>query len=188
MPFGSRPGLLRQGVLELVAPADSAFDRISQRFCANSLNLSNLHHLVNFNLPLRPRPLKLNVGGTFLACESRLADREMPVQNLRAAHHLKDRPASNAGADRARRELNSRVMQWLVLCGIPYRGSGALASPDPANQPPSSHLGQATRPPGGSTAHLQLPKSSTRYPCLQAAHGQAVFASVQLPENNNPPV
>jgi hypothetical protein len=25
-------------------------------------------------------------------------------------------------------------MQWIVLCGIPYRGSGATASPDPTNQ------------------------------------------------------
>ncbi len=25
-------------------------------------------------------------------------------------------------------------MQWIVLCGIPYRGAGALASPDPTNQ------------------------------------------------------
>lgn len=175
MPFGSRPGLLRQGVLELGALTDSAFNSISRRFCANFSNLSNLQPLVNFNLPLRPRPLKLNVGGTFLACDSRLADREMPVQNHRAAHNLKERPAFNAGADRARRELNSRVMQWLVLCGIPYRGSGALASPDPANQLPTSLFGQATRPLGGSTAHLQLSKSSTCYLCLQAAHGQAVL-------------
>ena len=28
---------------------------------------------------------------------------------------------------------NSWVLQWHVLCGIPYRGSGALASPDPTN-------------------------------------------------------
>lgn len=109
-----------------------------------------------------------------------------PFRNHRAAHNLKERPAYNAGADRAHRELNSRVMQWLVLCGIPYRGSGALASPDPANQLPTSLLGQATRPPGGSTAHLQLSKSSTCYLCLQAVHGQAVFTSVQLPENSNP--
>ena len=40
------------------------------------------------------------------------------------------------------------------------------ASPDPTNQLPSFPLpssGQATRPPGGSTAHLQLSKSSTGY-------------------------
>jgi hypothetical protein len=28
----------------------------------------------------------------------------------------------------------SWVLQWLVLCGIPDRGSGAFASPDPTNQ------------------------------------------------------
>ena len=68
------------------------------------------------------------------------------------------------------RELNSRVLQWLVLCGIPYRGSGMRhlrISPDPANQLPTSLIGQATRPPGGSTAHLQLPKSSTHGSSLQ---------------------
>src|SRR5438876_7654612 len=52
-----------------------------------------------------------------------------------------------------------RVMQWLVLCGIPYSGSGAKASPDRTNQLPTSLIGQATWPPGGSTAHLQLSKS-----------------------------
>ena len=42
-------------------------------------------------------------------------------------------------------------MQWLVLCGIPYRGSDCAAnaaSTDPTNQLPTSLVGQATRPPG----------------------------------------
>ncbi len=110
-----------------------------------------------------------------------------PFRNHRAAHHLKERPAFNAGADRARRELNSRVMQWLVLCGIPYRGSGALASPDPANQLPFSHLGQATRPPGSSTAHLQLSKSSTCHSCLQIAFALALNRCLPPAENSNLP-
>jgi hypothetical protein len=46
-PFGSRPGLLRQGVLELVALADFASYRSSQRFCANLLNLSKFAPCVN---------------------------------------------------------------------------------------------------------------------------------------------
>jgi hypothetical protein len=52
-------------------------------------------------------------------------------------------------------ELLGHAMVLFSL-GIPYRGSGALASPDPTNQLPTSLLGQATRPPGGSTAPLQL--------------------------------
>jgi hypothetical protein len=62
-------------------------------------------------------------------------------------------------------------MQWIVLCGIPYRGSGALASPDPANTITlASHFpqsGQALWVPGGFTAHLQLFKSITCFSHLQ---------------------
>src|SRR5271163_2831233 len=47
--FGSRPGLLRQGVLELVAPAGFAFDRNPRHFCANFLNLSNFRFDVKPN-------------------------------------------------------------------------------------------------------------------------------------------
>src|SRR5208337_57819 len=75
----------------------------------------------------------------------------------------------------------------LFSLGIPYRGSGALASPDPTNQLPNSHLGQATRPPGGSTAPLQLSKSSTRHPRLQAMPVQSGIISVQPDENINRP-
>jgi len=49
-PLGSRPGLLRQGVLELVAPADSAFYRTHCRFCANLLNLLIFGPHVKLNL------------------------------------------------------------------------------------------------------------------------------------------
>ena len=71
--FGSRPELLRSGVLELVALGCFAFDRFRYRFCANLLNLSNFHLLVKPNLFHRPRPLKLIVGGLFLIRESRSA-------------------------------------------------------------------------------------------------------------------
>jgi hypothetical protein len=42
-------------------------------------------------------------------------------------------------------------------------------SPDPTNQLPFSLLGQATRPPGCSTAHFDLSQSSIRFPGLQLA-------------------
>jgi hypothetical protein len=35
---------------------------------------------------------------------------------------------------------------------------------------PLPTTGQAHRPPGGSTSNLQLSKSSTHYPCMQATH------------------
>ena len=57
-PFGSRPGLLRQGVLELVAHVDFAFNRIFHRFCANFLNLLNLRLSVNLFSSFVLRPLQ----------------------------------------------------------------------------------------------------------------------------------
>jgi hypothetical protein len=57
-------------VLELVALADSALDRVYRRFCANLSNISNFHHPVKPNLFLRPKPRKLIVCGLFLARES----------------------------------------------------------------------------------------------------------------------
>jgi len=53
---------------------------------------------------------------------------------------IKERPAKNARAARARREITLWVMQWLVLCGIPYRGSTVqqCITSDPTNQLPTS--------------------------------------------------
>ena len=68
-PLGSRPRLLRQGVPELVALTDLAFNRIDRRFCANLLNLSNF-----------PLPVKLNLlppwgrSNSLLAGTSQLTD------------------------------------------------------------------------------------------------------------------
>jgi hypothetical protein len=52
-----------------------------------------------------------------------------PVQKRRAAQISNINPTEPLGLT----GVFSWVMQWLVLCGIPYRGSGALASPDPTN-------------------------------------------------------
>ena len=85
---------------------------------------------------------------------------------------------------------NSRVMQWIVLCGIPYRGSGASASPDPKNlfhhhRFPLPSNGAGLKATGRLTAHLQLFKSTTSYSQLQAAVYQNFPASLQLSENSN---
>ena len=140
-PFGSRPGLLPPSVLELVALTEIALFRTYRRFCANLLKLSDFRLRVKLNL-LRPGPLKLVVGGSFPGCEFDQPGRERPVQKCRTAQNIKERPAISARADRARRSQNSWVLHWLVLCGIPYRGSGATASPDPTNQliDPASHF------------------------------------------------
>jgi hypothetical protein len=73
----------------------------------------------------------------------------------------------------ARKAFTFRVMQWLVLCGIPYRGCEgvAAASANPANQLPFSLCRQAKRPPGRSTAHLQLFESNTACSRLQPLAG-----------------
>ena len=62
----------------------------------------------------------------------------------------------NARAARARRSWSPGSCNGLFSLGIPYRGSGVFlpTSPDPANQLPTSLIGQAQRPPGGSTALL----------------------------------
>ena len=149
MPFGSRPGPFGQGVLELVTLATSAYRSSLQRFCANFLRLSKHSSFVNASFAFFARL-------TFPSSRS--------VNSQRSTGDTSPEPIRLAGA-------NSRVMQWLVLCGIPYRGPGALASPDPANQPSKSHIGRALRPLESSTASFATP---------QEYHGAVLLASGSL--------
>jgi len=64
------------------------------------------------------------------------------VPEIAAAQILKDQPAkrptsarANFGSRSARRIVSFGSCNGIVLCGIPYRGSGALASPVPTNRP-----------------------------------------------------
>jgi hypothetical protein len=85
-----------------------------RRFCANLLKLSEFYLQVKLNLAFfrrEPRSLR-SVAQRKI---SKSDQQNMPE------------PLGLAGG------INSWVLQWLVLCGIPYRGSGALASPDPTN-------------------------------------------------------
>ena len=77
-------------------------------------------------------------------------------------------------------------MQWLVLCGIPYRGLGGSCLTRP-NEPAPQLLPPAAtwQPRGNSTASVQLLKSSTRYPGVQAAPELNLNALKQLTENSN---
>jgi hypothetical protein len=89
----------------------------------------------------------------------------------RSAKFQRSDSAKSARVARTRREKFSRVLQWLVLCGIPYRGHGVRRSAftQPYEPASSFHNGQAQRPPGSSTAHFQLSKSSTGHSGMQAA-------------------
>lgn len=105
------------------------------------------------------------------------------VNSQRSTGDTSPEPIRLAGA-------NSRVMQWLVLCGIPYRGPGALASPDPTNwfhhfcfPLPSCGAGHS-----GHREALLLIFSFLRVPldtlfCKRLAH-QTFPTSLQLFENN----
>jgi len=81
-------------------------------------------------------------------------------------------------------------MQWIVLCGIPYRGSGALASPDPTNvfhylSFPLPTLRAGPKATGRLYCLLQLFESNTDHSHLQAVRTANLLARLQLSENSN---
>jgi hypothetical protein len=86
--------------------------------------------------------------------------------------------------------MSSRVMQWIVLCGIPYSGSGALASPEPSNLFhyfgfPLPSIGAG--PTGHREAFLLISQhleSTTRCFLKQAVQTLKAPASLQLFENS----
>jgi hypothetical protein len=121
----------------------------------------------------------------FLTAKIRLSRRAArPFVSSRSAKYQRA-TSTNARATSARERIAFRVMQWLVLCGIPTGVQGCVnaASTDPTNQLPTSHLGQATWPPGSSTAHLQLFESSTGFSPLQPATGSCRDRQLRLAEN-----
>ncbi len=99
--------LLRTGVLELDALLVFSLDNVRQHFCANFSKVSNF-----------PLHVKRESGVNSLG--SRLP-------RNRTAQNIKERPAKNARAARARERisLSGHAINGfvrLVLCGIPYRG------------------------------------------------------------------
>ena len=80
-------------------------------------------------------------------------------------------------------------MQWFVLCGIPYRGTGdavTAISTDPTNRLPFSHPGRplkATRK--RPLLNLQLFKISTSCSCLQLVPGSCRSTQLRLAENSS---
>jgi hypothetical protein len=82
--WGSRPRLLRRGVLELVALAEVMHLYRLRRFCANLLKLSKFNLHVKLNLSIS-------------------REESNPTQAIRTAQNIKQRPAKNARAAKARR-------------------------------------------------------------------------------------
>ncbi len=135
------------------------------------------------------RPLKRNVGGRSSMRSSRKGKSASRSESasFRAAQNFQT-ATSVARAAKARGGFPPGLAMACSLKDSPQGSRGIKpTSPDPTNQLPTSHSGQAQRPPGGSTAHLQLSKNSTRYPCMQLAAGLALTASLQLFENSNDP-
>jgi hypothetical protein len=121
-----------------------------------------------------PKAVQLTVGGLSSLANSDLPDTEkFPLKSLAL------RKISNIDQQTTPEPLvahRSFLLGLAIACSLwdSLQGfQGLAASPDPTNQHhnvlPTSLLGQAVRPPGGFTAHLQLFKSSTRFSHLQAA-------------------
>ena len=61
-------------------------------------------------------------------CEFRPAEKEKSHSEvLRSAKYQRATSKNTPEPLGLAGDINSWVLQWLVLCGIPYRGSGALA-------------------------------------------------------------
>ena len=110
------------------------------------------------------------------------------ISIFRAAQTFKQRPASLEPLTARGGFPPGLAMACSLRDSLQGSRGVKSTSPDPTNQLPTSHSGQAQRPPGGSTAHLQLFKSSTSHPWVQPAAGLAFTASLQLFENSNRPV
>jgi len=142
-----------------------------RHFCANLLNLSKFRCRVKPRFGGNQDHNISSTAGRFSCLFDRHNGQQLPVAEGRTAQKFQTTTSDNRLAHFARtRGLASWVMQWgLFSAGFPTGvGDAATASSsNPTNWLPTSHLGQATRPPGGSTAHLQLLKNSTRLLVLQ---------------------
>ena len=138
----------------------------------------------------RPGPAQHPVGGCspFNGFES---DDPQAVSNKKRSlqrKSFKQRPASPEPA-RGSRGISSPGLAMACSLKDSLQGFRGMfqTSPDPTNQPPTSHTGQAHRPPGSSIAHLQLVQNSTATLRLQPAACLSSTALLRLPENSNHP-
>lgn len=91
---------------------------------------------------------------------------------------------------RAQKDWPSGSCNGFVLCGIPYRGRGALNATSIQPYEPASHFPLGAGHKGHREApllHLQLFKSSTRCSSVQLAIGLVLSTVSRLPENSNDP-
>jgi hypothetical protein len=162
------------------------------RFCANFLNLSNFLLYVKYlfwSRLYRIEAAQTQCWRAFLDASEpkRQIHRSIRISILRAAQNFQT-ATSITRAAKARGGFPPGLAMACSLKDSPQGSRGIQpTSPDPTNQLPTSHSGQAQRPPGGSTAHLQLFKNSTRHPCLQLATPFVPAVPLQLFENNNDP-
>ena len=138
------------------------------------------------------RPLKLVVGGRSPRANFDRPRRENPIQNVALRKISKSDQQTAPEPLGLTGDKSSWVLQCLVLCGVPYSGSGATASPDPTNSITTCFpLPSSGRPIGHREAlycnflRVAHTTPSCNYYLLQAVPGQAGFTSVQLAENSN---
>jgi hypothetical protein len=182
VPFGSRPETEVSSVLELVRRF--RFTLLSrQRFVVVSASpsLPPFHRFVNsfvfLLLPSRSSSLIAvatrrgkSRGPRNRILENRYCAKirkiNLPQIKMRSSQFWLARPINI---------WDTRVLQWNVLCGIPYRGSGALASPVPTNRLPTYPITEPLRAGhlafiGSTTALKQLSESIKPCSHLQACH------------------
>jgi hypothetical protein len=116
----------------------SASQYRSRRFCANFLNLSKFHLRVKLNLystfGISYCLLSVCFAGNSDCESSPAGKKKRPLQAVsHCAKYQTSTGAKCARAARAHRRSTPGSCNGLFSLGIPYRGSGALASPDPTN-------------------------------------------------------
>jgi hypothetical protein len=179
-PFGSRSGLLHPAVPELSAPGQNCTSQYPRPFLREPSKPIELLALcqTSFSISFCGRPTtplewvrdRNRSNGTF--CKPFRIGIFRAAQNFQTA-------TSIARATGAR----GRILPGLAMaCSLKefLQGSRGIkpTSPDPKNQLPTSHSGQAQRPPGGSIASMQLSKNSTSYLCLQPALASCLWRRV----------
>ena len=120
-----------------------------------------------------------------------IAAGNFPAAEGRTAQNFKQQPAIYRLAHFARtRGLASWVMQWVCSLRDSLQGSRVrFTRPRPTLRTgfPLPTWGRPQRPPGGSTAHLQLFKSNTSYSGMQIANLLISRMVLRLFENTNGP-
>ena len=106
-------------------------------------------------LPRAPNHMVAAVSPTAMS-RTGLTCNPFRISIFRAAQTFKQRPASLEPLTARGGFPPGLAMACSLRDSLQGSRGVKSTSPDPTNQLPTSHSGQAQRPPGGSTAHLQL--------------------------------